>query len=222
MTAEWSMSIAAAREARVAEMIGAVARQAMADRGLSRVVVVSDGGPETHLAERLLKRALGDGAVSLADVFSPPVAFELRGSAGLPPEAMRTETARFFARLSGAGALLAHPANKTALLLGGELPPEPLLPLGDLWASDVAELARGEWSAPEPVRQIVDAAGGIEALDAALRRWIDRRDPAGLDALPDAAADAVRRAFAAGRASRLHSRITPKLGPRTLGIDLFE
>jgi hypothetical protein len=100
------------------------------------------------------------------------------------------------------GALPAHPANKTALLLGGELPPEPLLPLGDLWAGDVVALAGG-WSAPDEVRRLADAAGGIAALDAALRALIDGRGAAALDALPAAARSEVRRRLAAGRASRI-------------------
>ena len=119
------------------------------------------------------------------------------------------------------GALAAHPAHKTTLLLGPALPPEPLLPLGDLYASEVAELCGG-WSGPEEVRAIADGAGGIGALDAALRLWLDRRDPRGLDALPPAVAAEVERRFRAGRAARIAPRTIPKLGTRTLGVDLLE
>ncbi|HEU4559850.1 MAG TPA: hypothetical protein VFS20_18505, partial [Longimicrobium sp.] len=134
--------------------------------------------------------------------------------------ALRHEIRRLRARLTP-GALAAHPANKTALLLNATLPPEPLLPLGDLWASEVAELAGG-WSAPGTVTRIAGQAGGIEALDDALRAYVDRRDPAGLDALPTEAADAVRRVLAAGRGARMHPVIVPKVGTRTLGVDLFD
>ena len=130
------------------------------------------------------------------------------------------ELRRMRARLV-ADAVPAHPASKTVLLLGGELPPEPLLPLGDLWAAEVAELAGG-WSAPPSVARIAEAAGGIEALDAALAAYFDRRDPRGLHALAPEARRAVAAALAAGRASRRWPRTVPKLGARTLGVDLFE
>jgi hypothetical protein len=190
------------RERRIAEIVGAVARQALADRGASRIALLDDGGPEAELAARLL---------------APERVVRVTAEAG---ERLREEARRMRARLID-GAVAAHPGSKTALLLGGELPPEPLLPLGDLWATDVAELAGG-WSAPPGVKRIAALAGGIEALDAALRRWADGRAAAALGALPAEAAEAVARALAAGRASRLHPRIVPKIGTRTLGVDLFE
>jgi hypothetical protein len=66
------------------------------------------------------------------------------------------------------------------------------------------------------------SAGGIERLDGALRERIEERNPAGLEALPVAVRLAVERALARGRASRLFPRIVPKIGSRTLGLDLFE
>ncbi|HEX5727739.1 MAG TPA: hypothetical protein VFX98_19870, partial [Longimicrobiaceae bacterium] len=139
---------------------------------------------------------------------------------GADPAVVRAEALRMKARLVP-GAVAANPASKTVLLLGGELPPEPLLPLGDLYAGEVAELAGG-WSAPEPVLRLAELAGGVAALDAALRGWADRRDPGALDALPPAAAEAVRAALARGRAARLHPRVVPKRGFRTLCVDRFE
>lgn len=208
-----------AREMRIAEVIGAVARQALADRGRTRIALLDDGGPEAELAARLLTAVLGVDAVErVAD--GGGVESVLHAAEGVSPARRAEEMRRTRARLMD-GALPAHPASKTALLLGGELPPEPLLPLGDLWASDVAALGGG-WSAPEEVRALADAAGGIEALDAALRGLIDGRDAAALDALPAEVGDAVRRRLAAGRASRIFPRVVPKLGGRTLGVDLFE
>jgi hypothetical protein len=207
-----------AREPRIAAIVAAVARQALADRGAARIALLDHGGPEAELAARILVSTLGEEAivrVALPDA-------EMESVLHLAPEVSRVrvgdEARRMKARLLE-NALAAHPANKTALLLGGEVPPEPLLPLGDLWASEIAELAGG-WSAPAAVREIADAAGGIDALDGALRGCVDSRDPAALDALPPA--DAVRRALAAGRPSRIHPRIVPKIGTRTLGVDLFE
>ncbi|HYH79926.1 MAG TPA: hypothetical protein VEX86_09010 [Longimicrobium sp.] len=208
------------REARIAAVIGAVARQALADRGARRVALLDDGGPEAAFAARVLAQALGPEGVVRIAATDAEVESVLHLAPEVSAEALGHELRRLRARLLP-DALPAHPANKTALLLDAGLPPEPLLPLGDLWASEAAELAGG-WSAPEPVRRIAGDAGGIDALDDALRAYVDRRDPRGLDALPAAAADAVRRALAAGRAARMHPRVVPKVGARTLGVDLFD
>jgi hypothetical protein len=207
-------------EGRVAEVVGAVARQALADRGMTRIALLDDGGPEAALAARLLARTLGDGAVVRVTADGAGVEPFLPHADGVAAWRVAEEVRRLRARLMD-GALAAHPASKTALLLRGELPPEPLLPLGDLWATDVAALAGG-WSAPPEILEVAEAAGGIDALDAALRGWMDGRDAAALDRLPREAADRVRAMLAAGRASRRNPRIVPKLGGRTLCIDLME
>jgi hypothetical protein len=207
-------------ETRIAEVIGAVARQALADRGMTRIALLDDGGPEAALAARLLARTLGDGAIVRVTVDGAGVEPFLPHAGRVPAWRVEEEVRRLRARLMD-GALAAHPASKTALLLRGELPPEPLLPLGDLWATDVAALAGG-WSAPPEVAEVAEAAGGIGALDAALRGWIDGRDAAALEGLPREAAGRVRAMLAAGRASRRNPRIVPKLGGRTLCIDLME
>ncbi|HEX8245940.1 MAG TPA: hypothetical protein VF541_20670 [Longimicrobium sp.] len=208
------------REARIAAIVGAVARQALADRGAARISLLDDGSPEAELAARILAATLGADAVIRVTAGDGEMESVLHLAPEVSPARVRDEMRRMKARLVP-GAVTANPANKTALLLGGELPPEPLLPLGDLWASEIAELAGG-WSAPEPVRRLAEQAGGIEALDGALRGWTDRRDAAAPGGLPPEAADGVMRALAAGRASRLHPRIIPKIGTRTLGADLFE
>ena len=208
------------RERRIAEMVGAVARQALADRGLRRIALLDDGGPEAELAARLLTAALGVEGVERVGVSRTEVESVLHLYGPVSRARLEEELRRMRARTID-GALPAHPANKTALLLGGDLPPEPLLPLGDLWASEVDALA-GNWSAPEPVRRLAEAAGSVEALDAVLRRWSEERDLTALDDLPLRIVEDVRRRLAAGRASRIFPRIVPKLGYRTLGVDLFE
>ena len=209
-----------ARWTRIAAIVGAVARQALADRGATRIALLDDGGPEAELAARFLAAGLGDDAVLRITVSQAEMEPVLHLAPEVSGKQRAEEMRRMKARLS-AGAIPANPANKTALLLGGELPPEPLLPLGDLWASEVAALCGG-WSAHDDVAAIAEAAGGIEALDAALRTHVDSRDPAALYVLPGDAAEAVRRALAAGRASRLNPRVVPKIGARTLGVDLFD
>lgn len=207
-------------EARIGAVIGAVARQALMDRGLRRIALLDDGGPEAGLAARLLSRALGEDVVLRVTGHAAGVEPFLPVPDSVPRWRVEEEFRRLRARLAE-GALPAHPASKTALLLGGELPPEPLLPLADLWATEVAALAGG-WSAPPEVESVATAAGGIDALDAALRRLIDGREAAALDGLPRDAADRVRGMLAAGRAARRDPRIVPKLGTRTLCIDLME
>ena len=209
-----------ARFGRITEIVGAVARQALRDRGRTHVALLDDGGPEADLAARILAQALGAEGLIRVTVSDGEVESVLHLSPQAEPDTLRHEIRRLRARLTP-GALAAHPANKTALLLDANPPPEPLLPLGDLWASEVTELAGG-WSAPDAVTRIAEQAGGIHALDDALRAYVDGRDPAGLDALPADAADAVRRALAAGRAARMHPVLVPKVGTRTLGVDLFD
>jgi hypothetical protein len=206
-------------ERRIAEVIGAVARQALADRGRTRVTLIDDDSPEAALAARILEAHLGEDHLVCVTV-DEEVVDEFALETGTEWERAEEELQRMLARLAH-DALPAHPANKTALLLGGELPPEPLLPLGDLWATDVLAL-EGGWSAPAEVEALAEAAGGIEALDGALRRLIDGRDPAGLDALEPEVAARVRAMLDAGSASRRNPRIVPKLGARTLCVDLYE
>lgn len=204
---------------RIAEVVGAVARQALADRGKTRIALLYDAGPEAQLAGAILRDQLGAervACVTAADVDVKPLARVLAADSHRVDDEVR----RMRARLMD-DALPAHPGNKTALLLGGELPPEPLLLLGDLWATDVAPLAGG-WSAPAEVAALAKEAGGIEALDGALRRLIDGRDAAALDVLRPDLAERVRAMLAAGSASRRHPRLVPKLGARTLCADLFE
>ena len=206
---------------RIAEAVGAVARQCLADQGRGRVALLDDGSPEAALAASILAAELGPDALVRVEVSEAEVEPLLHFAApGSPPDRVRDEARRTRARLLD-DALPAHPANKTELLLGASLPPEALLPLGDLYASEVAELGGG-WSASPEVRMLAEAAGGIAVLDAALRRWLEGRDPAALDALPAEAADQVKRRFRAGRAARLSPRTVPKLGTRTLGLDLLE
>jgi hypothetical protein len=204
---------------RVAEVIGAVARQALADRGVMRIALLDDGGPEARLALSILRGELGEDAVisiDTTDVDTEPLLREM----AVDTRRIDEEVRRMRARLKD-DALPAHPANKTALLLGGELPPEPLLPLGDLWATDVLALCGG-WSASPDVETLAKDAGGIEALDGALRRLIDGRDSAALDGLPADVAERIRKMLAAGSGGRRYPQLVPKLGGRTLFADLYE
>lgn len=129
---------------------------------------------------------------------------------------------RVWRAAAGARGLTAHPASKTVLLLAPEVN-APLLPLGDLYASQVEQVA-GSWSAPPAVEALATRAGGIALLDAALQRWLEeRRTPAEAFAPlgPELAAELSER-LRRSRASRWRPGLVPKLGPRTLGVDLYE
>lgn len=182
--------------ARVERVIRGVVAAAVRESGSVGVLVLEDWTPEGELVYEWLVRELGETAV-------------LRAAA-----ATETETA---------GVLTAHPLNRTALLLGGAPPRADLLPLGDVYASQVQVLAAG-WSAPPEVEAVAAAAGGVATLDAALSRWIDERREAdaALGPLGADVAQTVLDLYDRGRFFRLRPRLVPKLGPRTLGIDLWD
>jgi hypothetical protein len=176
-----------------------VCAAAVRDTGATGIVLLDDGSPECALAWDWLVAPLGSARVWR----SAPAAGNVQGAA--------------------ADALLAHPSNRTALLLGGRLPAVDLLPLGDVPASQVEALA-GRWSGPPAVETLATLLGGAGTLDDALERLLERgtaaeTPTAGLPA--DAAAELLR-LWQAGRWWRLRHRLVPKLGPRTIGIDLFD
>lgn len=220
--------MSAAAGARVAAVVGGVVRQAIQDAGAAGVVLLDDGSPEARLAAEWCGAALGPERVFRV---APPsgnaveaVLAAAQGAVPTAPEVSEAEVHRLFGRLIALErkALLAHPANKTALLLAAAVPPEPLLPLGDLYASEVERLA-GSWSAPPEVAALADLAGGIDRLDAALIEHLDRRRPAeaALASLPPAARAAVLDALETGRFARRRIGLVPKLTTRTLGVDYF-
>ena len=101
-----------------------------------------------------------------------------------------------------------HTATKTCLLLGN-VPQADVLPFGDLYASQLAELT----GAP-PER---------EALDQALRQFYDERiewAAAVAHLSPEESAD-LRDQLEAARFRRARTGLVPKLGGRTIGIDLW-
>ena len=205
----------------VRQTIAAVVRNALTVGGFTRVALLADGSPEAEFCADLLQQHLGPEAVVSVAAEEDTLESVLRLlPRGLSREQVAGEWRRLLARLVP-DAISAAATNKTALLLGGRLPPEPLLPLGDLYASEIEEVAGG-WSAPAKVQQIAEAAGGITRLDAMLRRRLERRDPDALLPLGEALAADVEEALATSRWFRLNPLLVPKLGGRTLGVDLFE
>jgi hypothetical protein len=203
---------------RVARVIGGVLRQAVADAGATGIIVLDADTPEGELVLEWAAQAIGRERVHAArDI---PAGW----AAGASSDVAETELRRTAARVLATRHewLLAHPATKTVLLLAREMPPEPLLPLGDLYASQVRELA-GRCTLPDDVAAIADAAGGLDALDRALRGWLEERRSLNdvLAALPDPVQRAVRGRLQRNRAWRRWPRRVPKLTSRTLWIDVF-
>jgi hypothetical protein len=229
--------------ARVERVVRRVCSAAVRDTAAAGIIVLDDWSPEGELVYEWLVREFGEErvwrAASVASNLHAPEAGGARSARAVPgtgdrgdrggrdtrelPDSRDVEAVAALRAAREQGALVAHPVNRTALLLGGRPPWADLLPLGDVWASQVERLT-GRWSAPANVEACVAAAGGVGALDEALSRLLDRRE-AERDAvrdLPEEAAAEVLRLYARGRPFRLRPRVVPKLSARTLGIDLFD
>jgi hypothetical protein len=197
---------------RITGVLAGVLRQAVRDAGATGIVLLDDRSPGGRFALDVCRDAVGEDAVArIATTADPdPVSAAERQRLAGRIEATRRR------------ALLAHPACKTALLLGEVFPPEPLLPLGDLYASEVASLV-GDCALPDAAARVAALAGGIEPLDAALRRLLEERadEDAAFASLSDAARRSVLERLQATRFARRTPGLIPKLGRRTLGIDLF-
>jgi len=203
-------------------VVGAVVRSVLDASQADVVVLLDDGSPEARLCNSLLAEILPAERLQVAGADDPDLEPVLRYGRANAPEGghrVRLEAARYSARLRTDG-LVTCAANKTALLLA-PLPPDPLLPLGDVYATQVGSLAEG-WSVPDEVAHLASLAGGMEALDEALFRRLDLRMPTGLDSLPEAARRAVEEALHRHRHSRKYPAVVPKIGSRTLGVDLHE
>lgn len=198
----------------IRSIVGDVVAAAVDAAGASGVIVLRDWTPEGELTYEWLVHALGEARVWRGASLASNVHAGNRDDAQLLGA---------WAHSRDHGSLIADPSSKTALLLGGPLPRADIFPLGDLYASQVGVLAGG-WNVPEELRGTLDRAGGVEALDAALRRLIEGRAGgrvafAGFD---DETAEAVMRLYWRGRSHRLRRWLVPKLSARTLGVDLFD
>lgn len=219
-----SPQLTPARREHVAAVIAAVIAGAVRTSGAKGVVLLDDGSPEAGLAAFCARQAVGDDAVWCATATTPVALGMVTAAAestAVPQIAVELQRAAARVLCHRHDALAAHPANKTALLLAPPTPPETLLPLGDLYADDVRSL-QGAWSAPPTVCDLAELAGGIDALDRALRRLLERRENArtAFEDLPTAAQRGVAEALATTAFHRRYIGLVPKLGERTLGIDL--
>jgi hypothetical protein len=199
-----------AAAARVERVVRGVVAAAVRGARAGGVVVLEDWTPEGELTYEWLVRELSEARVwRVASLASNVHAEPAESHVVAAWQAMRER-----------GALLAHPANRTALLLGGMLPRADVFPLGDAYASQVEAMA-GRWHAPPEISALARRLGGVAALDRALVQLVDGggRESLGIEA---GLADEIVRLYERGRYHRLRPRLVPKLGTRTLDIDLFE
>lgn len=120
-----------------------------------------------------------------------------------------------------AASLTVTASSKTALLLAGPDQAVDLAPLGDLYFSEIARFCRG-CRLTGSVAEFSKAAGSPEILDDCLRKLLDeRRSPHAAFAAAPHLREPVLRRLQQTRFRRGRAGIIPKIGPRTIGIDLF-
>lgn len=201
------------REERLRPLVAAVVRQALADRALAGIVLIDPPGPEGRLLLRWME-AEGVEAVSPDDAEAERVRERLPGRSAR--EAWRA-VGRAWAEARGL--LPASTMHKTGLLLGGEAPPERLLPLGDLYGSEVRALAGG---ATLPGVLSPWGEGAMEEVDRALRDHLEAGVPweEASRSLDPALRESVGTVLARRSRGWMRPPIIPKLSERTLGVDL--
>jgi len=190
------------RASNLERIVTGVVRQAIIDADAAGVALRDDGSPEAILLVGWFDRAFGASFHRVGD--GPDTWARIRHAA------------------VEQGLLTASPINKTVLLLEPRPVPETLIPLGDLYASDVRAVAGG-WQGTPIVHRMEALCGGIDVLDAALRARFEERHslPDTLAKLPEPARAAFAEALERARFARGRAGLVPKLGTRTAGIDLF-
>lgn len=204
---------------REAEIVVRVLRGVLADRGAAGVVLAAPPGPERELLAGWL--AAGGIEVSVPEperAAAVEAALEARDR---DPKLAREEAHRAVARVTARsrGLLVAGCWNRTALLLAGaDLPPDPVLPLGDLPAGRVLELV-GACSLPRPFTSLASDPRALRAVEDFLHHR-EGRLPGPAPELPPGVAGPLLERLAAARWVVGSPRVIPRLGARTPGEDL--
>ena len=211
-------------EDRIARVVVAVVVNAMRDTNSGGVVLASPPRPETALLKRWLSAGSidvtlpdADDVGAVADTLSARWCSDAATTQMLASEEAYRAAARMLA--SREGLLPTAADNKTQLIWGERLPPEPLLPLGDLYATEVRDL-EGACTLPPQLTEL--DPDQLAVLDEALARVIDHGASTSLAfaGLPCELRDTASAALARSAWRGVLPPIVPKLGRRTLGVDL--
>jgi hypothetical protein len=196
----------------IAEVVAAEVRRT----GCRGVVLASPPGPEAALLGRWLGETLPLRRPDAGAVSDVAGALAAGGAPGRHVEALAWQVVAAAQGLAQ-DLLLLGATNKTVLLLEDAPLPARVLPLGDLWASDVAR-----WIGDATVPTVVGdpSHGNVAIVDASLRAYLVEGvapevafGPLGGDAPRiRAALDAAER--------RRRGLVVPKLEAWTAGIDL--
>jgi len=191
-------------------------------------VVISGGGPE----ETVLRGWLETAGIPWEPVTTAALEAARRVVVGSHGEAshggrspsgwsMEAEASALAgaAQARARGLLQLGTANKTCILLSPTAPPQAVLPLGDLYASEIQALA-GSCTLPPCLQGV--SQGIVQDVDLALRAYLEEgsdqgRAFAGLDA---GLRLEILAALADARRAWHPLPLVPKLSRATLGIDL--
>ncbi len=194
-------------------IIAGVIRSFLATSGRTGLHLIGGGPGERALANVWLSGLVNDGG-------DDPGGLDTRDGAGWRAE----EEERFRARIAAheKNGEVAHLANRTYLILARRLPPERVLPLGDLAASEVLALG-GRPLLPPPFHAVADDPSALVELESAIDAWL-AGSPAGDSAWGPVVAAPTDRTLGEvlkeGFLVRAQDRIVPKLGHATPWIDL--
>lgn len=211
-------------EDHIARVVVAVVAEAIREAGAQGVVLTSSPRPETSLLERWFGAAaitvkVPDAEVVRAVADSLDVILAGDASAGVARsnEEARRAAARVIANHEGLIPVSA--VNKTELIWAERLPPEPLLPLGDLYASQIHTLT-GACTVPPPLVGIEPHR--LRAVDEAISQVVDDgvRPDVAFAELPPELRDATFSAMHRSAWRGTLPPVVPKLSRRTLAVDL--
>jgi hypothetical protein len=210
------------------KIITGVVREALRSSGRSGVVLSGGGPEETLLGEWLEEAKIPFVIPRKSDTGQTKGLLNSichqAGRAGVLAE-RGSELAAEASGLAGwanawaEGLLLLGTSNKTCLLLSPTQPIQPVLPLGDLYASQVVELAGG--STFPPCLQNASHEE-LRAVDRALEAYYERgfREEAAFEGLDSGLRRSTLAALANARRGWHPKPLIPKLGEATLGLDL--
>ncbi len=211
-------------EDRISRVVVAVVAEAIREAGAHGVVVASSPRPETALLERWFAAAAITVRTPDAEVVravAAPLEASLGGDAATSGAGSNEEARRAAARVIAdrEGLIPVSAANKTELIWADRLPPEPLLPLGDLYASQIHALA-GACTTPTPLVGL--EPDRLRAVDEAIAHVVEDgvRPDVAFAELPSELRDAAFSAIHRSAWTRARPPVVPKLSRRTLGMDL--